>query len=354
MVLLSIPHPRHHHPDLDQVPTPASRLQASSSSMASATLTQAERAKGAIAGALVADAATMGLHWIYDQAKIQTLLAEKGKKSSPEFYEPPSCPFYQMPSGSLSPYGAELGAMLTFLAQPAQQKLLQAKQPIQGSSWAVALATYFKDVYKGYRNHSIKTLLANVEEGKQYPETGDSQDTQANSLCKLPAITAVYAGTDQLPAAVEAAVRAQQNNATSVSLAMAGARILEKVVLGSSINEALEWAQQEGNLAPPAAQLVKDALAQKGEPFSSTAQKLGVSCAMPGALQNALVVAATASSYEEGLRTNMVAGGDNCSRSVYLGALLGAAFGNAGVPAEWKQKVTGWADMEKAIDAVVQ
>jgi len=40
-------------------------------------------------------------------------------------------------------------------------------------------------------------------------------------------------------------------------------------VLGSSINEALEWAQQEGNLAPPAAQLVKDALAQKGEPFSS-------------------------------------------------------------------------------------
>lgn len=91
----------------------------------------------------------------------------------------------QMPSGSLSPYGAELGAMLTFLAQPAQQKLLQAKQPIQGSSWAVALATYFKDVYKGYRNHSIKTLLANVEEGKQYPETGDPQDTQANSLCKV-------------------------------------------------------------------------------------------------------------------------------------------------------------------------
>jgi hypothetical protein len=42
-------------------------------------------------------------------------------------------------------------------------------------------------------------------------------------------VTAAYAGTDQLPAAVEAAVRAQQNNATSVSLALAAARILEKV-----------------------------------------------------------------------------------------------------------------------------
>lgn len=87
---------------------------------------------------------------------------------------------------------------------------------------------------------------------------------------------------------------------------------------------------------------------------AGAAQKLGVSCAMPGALQNALVVAATAKSYEEGLRTNMVAGGDNCSRSVYLGALLGAAYGVGGVPTEWKQKVTGWAEMEKAIDAVVQ
>lgn len=88
--------------------------------------------------------------------------------------------------------------------------------------------------------------------------------------------------------------------------------------------------------------------------LAGTAQKLGVSCAMPGALQNALVAAATAKSYEDGLRMNMMAGGDNCSRSVYLGALLGAAHGVGGVPSDWKQKVTGWADMEKAIDTIVQ
>lgn len=52
------------------------------------------------------------------------------------------------------------------------------------------------------------------------------------SLLQLPAITAVYAGSEQLPAAVEAAVRAQQNNVTSVSLALAAARILEKVGVG--------------------------------------------------------------------------------------------------------------------------
>jgi hypothetical protein len=46
---------------------------------------------------------------------------------------------------------------------------------------------------------------------------------------QLPLITAVYAGTPELPAAVEASIRAQQNNDASVSMGLAAARILEKV-----------------------------------------------------------------------------------------------------------------------------
>lgn len=49
--------------------------------------------------------------------------------------------------------------------------------------------------------------------------------------------------------------------------------VLPQVVLGSSIDEALQWAQQAGNLDPAAAQLVKDALAQKDQPFSSELTK---------------------------------------------------------------------------------
>lgn len=37
----------------------------------------------------------------------------------------------------------------------------------------------------GYRNKSIKSLIANVEAGKHYPDTGDAADTQANMLCKV-------------------------------------------------------------------------------------------------------------------------------------------------------------------------
>eukprot|EP00882_Tetradesmus_deserticola_P033917 GHRQ01038788.1.p1 GENE.GHRQ01038788.1~~GHRQ01038788.1.p1 ORF type:complete len:169 (+),score=54.80 GHRQ01038788.1:10-516(+) len=122
---------------------------------------------------------------VYDQGKLQQLLDSKGRQASPEFFDPPSCPFYEMPNGSLSPYGGELHALLRYLSQPAQQPQVSSKAPLDGASWAAALAGYFRDVYAGYRNKSVKSLLANIEEGRVYPATGDAEDTQANSLCKV-------------------------------------------------------------------------------------------------------------------------------------------------------------------------
>jgi hypothetical protein len=93
--------------------------------MAGAAATQADRAQGAILGSLVADTATMGLHWIYDLTKLQGLLQEHGRAASPCFFEPPSCPFYQarrLPR-ALAPSGWDawgLGAPLSSAA-PAQR-----------------------------------------------------------------------------------------------------------------------------------------------------------------------------------------------------------------------------------------
>lgn len=123
---------------------------------------------------------------IYDQSKLHQMLVSKGKDSAPEFFDPPSCPFYTIPLGSLSPYGAELHAMLRFLAQPER---LESSRPrhasLDGAQWAAALGRHFSEVYSGYKNKSVKTVVANLALGKTYPETGDSSDSQANSLCKV-------------------------------------------------------------------------------------------------------------------------------------------------------------------------
>eukprot|EP00191_Tetraselmis_sp_GSL018_P017201 CAMPEP_0177581442 /NCGR_PEP_ID=MMETSP0419_2-20121207/2150_1 /TAXON_ID=582737 /ORGANISM="Tetraselmis sp., Strain GSL018" /LENGTH=139 /DNA_ID=CAMNT_0019070485 /DNA_START=190 /DNA_END=606 /DNA_ORIENTATION=+ len=58
-----------------------------------------DRRLGAILSSFVADAASMGLHWIYDVQKIKQLVGQ----GTPEFFEPPSCPYYKYDSGDLSP-----------------------------------------------------------------------------------------------------------------------------------------------------------------------------------------------------------------------------------------------------------
>eukprot|EP00798_Chlamydomonas_sp_ICE-L_P031261 gene31261-6403_t len=103
-------------------------------------------------------------------------------------------------------------------------------------------------------------MLENFLNGKKWPDVGDDKDTQAHCFVKVPALVARYAGSPLLPTAVDAAVRAQQNNQESVDAAMLFASILEKVVLGYSIKEAIEWATSPGALPAHMQDVVKDAL----------------------------------------------------------------------------------------------
>jgi hypothetical protein len=53
-----------------------------------------------------------------------------------------------MPSGALSPYGAEVAALLQYADK-------QGKQGLEGASWAKALASYFLDTYPGGRQTGV-------------------------------------------------------------------------------------------------------------------------------------------------------------------------------------------------------
>lgn len=56
-----------------------------------------------------------------------------------------------------------------------------------------------------------------------------------------------------------------------------------------------------------------------------TAKKLGLSCGLPHSLQVAVLAGLKYStSYEDGVRATIIAGGDNASRNVLVGALLAA------------------------------
>jgi hypothetical protein len=71
-----------------------------------------DRKVGALVGAMLADAAVMPLHWIYDTAKIAKLVGT----GHPEFFDPPSCPYYNYTLGENTLYGQQFMVYMKTLA----------------------------------------------------------------------------------------------------------------------------------------------------------------------------------------------------------------------------------------------
>lgn len=325
------------------------------------------RAAAAVLGSFVADAATMGLHWIYDMAELQARLAAgPGSRAvAPEFHEPPACPYYDYPSGALSPYGDEALVLLRCMCASKGGEL----EPVE---FADALFGWAKEYRQGggFIDHATQGFLTHMLAGRQWPECG-AEDKQANCLGKVAMLVARYAGTGKLVQKVTDAVRVHQNHNQAVCFAVAAALVLEQVVLGSSLPAALELAK--ASMEDPALAAVEAAeaagalstadmlggLGHQLMPGEPKAALVGRSCGFPQAFSGALhAVLGAHGDYTRGVRANILAGGDNCCRAGLVGALLAAlAVGDHEsvadvVPSSWRERAACAVEVEALASAL--
>jgi len=316
---------------------------------ADANVEMNRKKKAAVLGCFTADAAAMPLHWIYDNAKLRSIIGD----SEPLFFETLSCPFYNgrapdddnkdkgFPGhyefGQLSPYGEQAVALLTFLNEAS------SLSPIDGDVWAGAFYTWCKS-FTGRPDHAMKAFIENTEAGKKYPDVG-ADDNQAQSFGKIASV--LWASQDEyFLTNVEVAVRAHQNNELNVAVALFWARLLEGVVGGATIKAAYQLSKgtvthdvlltvlnrTEANLDNTA----YDMLMEYGKEVNPKWALTGIACPNPQATMGALHVVLHASSFKQGVSENCMIGGDTCSRATIIGAVLGAAYG---VPGEYTAKV---------------
>jgi ADP-ribosylglycohydrolase len=185
---------------------------------------------------------------------------------------------------------------------------------------------------------------------------------------KIVPVVCKFAGHVDLKEKVKTAILTHQNNPMAIKFGIAAARILEAVVLGApSLAEAL--ATVESNLvqdlgddaakevqaaidiakaAAATNQSVSDVLLElshemmKDQPESPFYDLAARSCALPGSFIGPLVqlYRTPPVDYVAGLRENILASGDTCSRAVFLGAVLGAMTPDgAGVPVSWLDRL---------------
>lgn len=289
-----------------------------------------------ILGALVADAAAMGLHWVYDQDHIAAIAPD-----TPEFRTPSAADYDGVKgyfahdtrkAGDQSQYGEQALVMM---------RALEANGGVYDAQvYAEAFRAHFGygGVYVGYIDRATRESLNNAA-GVENPaaELG-SGDVQLPAIAKLPALVAALGDADDtgFDAAVRSAISVTNANPTSLDYGLVSAQMMRAATSSSDLKVIL--AAGRSVASPEAAALLDKAASMDGMDTNAVTQHFGLACYLSSGVPNAAHTILTAPSYTEAIRRNIYAGGDNCGRAILIGAVLGAVYGvggEKGIPEAW-------------------
>jgi hypothetical protein len=149
-----------------------------------------DRIVAAIRGAFVADAASMGTHWMYDPKEVKQVLSSS--LDAPEFKDPPTLQFYsaaEFPGhyqvGMLSPFGEQLMFVTEYIATSMSQKASKSvqhnKEPVSGAAMSHAMVQW-ATTFGGRCDHATTVFLDHMKQedkSGQWPNCG-ADDDQGN------------------------------------------------------------------------------------------------------------------------------------------------------------------------------
>lgn len=290
-------------------------------------------------GALVADAASLGVHWIYDPDRIAEIGAREGEAA---FVVPNAANYEGVPAyfahgaraaGSLTQYGEVLALTIRSMIANGGEFVTEEYQN--------AFAGHFGEGgnYRGYIDRPTKGTLANIAAGQLKPSGVD--DDQLPAIARLPAIVGSYRDSDELPRHVQEAVEVTNVNEVANQGAEIVTHVLIEVLEGSQVSDALRSA------AGTASGQFKDLLSAALDTEESDSVKYGAiterACHLPQGLPLAFHILSRSHSFREAILRNLLAGGDSAGRSIFIGAVAAARYGvdgPDGVPLSWILSMT--------------
>lgn len=298
---------------------------------------EVEARASVVLGALVADAAAMGLHWLYDPDRIAII----AKSLEPMFLPADQQNFEGAKgyfahggkrAGELSQYGAVLAlAMKSLVATEGRADVADYQRRYvaffgPGGKW------------KGYIDRPTRGTLANLSarDDDDTPEASGIDDDQMPAFSVVPAMVAAGPDAPSLEKDVVKMVRITNDNPLATEAALIVARTTAAVFRGKDLEATLaRQAEAAGDVLQP---LLREALSADDRSSVDIAGHFGRACHVQQGLPVVFHIAKHAESYESAIRTNVLAGGDSCGRSMVLGAILGARFGfggERGIPLPW-------------------
>lgn len=288
----------------------------------------------ALMGAFVADAAALGLHWIYDPERIAAVAArENGAAFVPiaasNYADVPAYFAHaQRQNGMLSQYGECLRLAVDVINANAGHFAV--------SDYQQAFANHFGmgGTYVGYIDRPTRAAVNHIDANEN---PSGSDDDQLPALTRLPAVIAALHGQEGLDTAVEEAVRITNINPDATRYAKVFATLLRAVLSGQPLSNALSAA---ANCADANTREALTAAIETPETDSVAYGEITErACHLYQGMPLAFHILAKARDYRDAVTRNIAAGGDSCGRAIVIGATLGAAHGLEGIPPEWLLKL---------------
>ena len=171
-----------------------------------------------------------------------------------------------------------------------------------------------------------------ITEGDEISDPSGMDDNQMPAFCVVPGLFAF----DHSAKTINNAAQVISTNTDVIAGVAAVRQCLVHLVDGRPLSEALSLSANE--MQGDVGQLMQEALTVEQYQPLVTAKRFGLACYVERSLPVVWHLLHNATDFESAVLDNVRCGGDNCGRSMALGAIAGLAFG---VPQDLVNRMAG-------------
>ena len=278
---------------------------------------------GALWGSFVAEALSMGPHWVYD---IDALQETYGKVTGYTYATVMDYHKDRQP-GDFTHLGDQALLLL---------ESIDGRGGFDRDGWADDWRAFFEQ-YEGYFDAATKQTLRHLQAGDPVESAGSDSTELAGASRIAPVI--YYYWDDHVKMIEAAQLQTDVTHHTEIIVETAGfiVRSVQAIKDGSRPVEALKIAADCADYnALPAAEWVDKGIAEAGTVSTDAIGEFGRACDIRFSFPS---VAQLIARYEDDLpgafAANVEAGGDSAARALMLGIIMGAFHGVDAIPGDW-------------------
>jgi len=279
------------------------------------------KTQAAVWGAFVADALSLGVHWVYNTAVIDKKFGRVKR-----YHDPLTSYHKGKQAGDFTHYGDQMLVLL---------EAIDGGSGYNAGRFAQAWRDFFAD-YTGYFDQATKATLENMAKSGDLTRSASASDDLAGAS-RMAALVSLYADDrDRLVQAARSQTAVTHNDERVIEAADFFARMVFAVIEGQEPMESIEIALDAGFTDSAIAPLIRMGLESRDRDTRVAIAEFGQMCSVEAGLPGAVhLIARHGNDFETAMVENVMAGGDSSARGMLAGMIIGAAHGVAAIPDEW-------------------